>query len=127
MNSVEIVRTLLVAGLAGGTYTKISAPPVPRTALYPYITIQSVMAQELYTHDGLSDLLDDMIQINCWDKVYDRAYNLRKSAKGIILPNTITISGVTIQGFVHVVDREIFNSETETHQLITRIRMWVEA
>lgn len=127
MNSpLQTTRTILVNSLEASTYTKITPPPVPRGATFPHITILVMNAEEIDSHDGVSRLLQAIVQVNCFSKSYNEAFQLRDAVKHVLLPFDDEVQGVIVQGVNHVADRELYNSETKVHQLVSRVLMWFE-
>lgn len=123
-----IVREILLVALNPASYAKITTPPLQRSATQPlpYITVQTVTSTEMDSHDGRSFLIECIIQVNCWHKIYDTAFLLREAVKDALIPFSGPVLDVMVQGGNHIVDRELYNSDIEAHQLITRISMWFE-
>ncbi len=124
-SKVAAVIALLDTNLAGN-YTYASPVPMPDNALFPYITVQSIMEQEMFTHDGPSGLGPSIIQINCLDKNYEAAASLRQAIISL-LSNYAGISGDrALQGSNFMYAHETYDAEREIHMLHSRFRFWFE-
>lgn len=122
-NVASTISLLLGAGLSP-TIGGISPAPVPKNAVWPYVTVQDSFSKELESLTGSSGLLRSKIQINCWDKDYENAWQLRAAIKSYLLPFKGTAGSQTIQDVKHGNDHELYDGQRELHQLILYVFIW---
>lgn len=112
-----------VAGLGG-----ITPPPVPPDATFPFITLHEVSDKEVEALDGPSHLDAATIQVNCWSKDYEDAWNTREKVKGALLSGfSGTFSTVVIQGCTYLMGAELYDPTRQLHQCIARFHVWAES
>ena len=114
------------SGLGGLLVAGVSVPPVPKWATFPWITVQQLPSREVESMTGTSGLAATMMQVNCWDKDYEQAWDLREAVKELLLSYTGEIGDSYIQAVNHGIDAELYDSQRELHQLIVRFRVWWE-
>ena len=103
----------------------ISPPPLPSTALFPYITLQQIGNTEVESMEGRSGLNRTIMQVNCWHGDYEKAFSLRRGILMLARPWTVPISlGLTIAAVHHLTDMEMYDGPRELHQLIARYAVW---
>jgi hypothetical protein len=101
--------------------------PIPDDALFPYITVQNIMEQELSTHSGRSFMGPSILQVNFCDKNYEVASVLRDRMKTVLTNGaTGTWQGTVIQGSNYMFGSETYDAEREIHMLHARFKMWLE-
>lgn len=97
-------------------------PPLLYTEPLPHITVHEVSAVDLETLEGYNGTSTGIMQVNCYSKSYDEAYNLRDQVKVVF--RTFTLGGMadslSIQGVNHQLDRELWDGNREIHQHIVR-------
>lgn len=129
MTRGEALRTYLLTDVdisttVGGT--RIHPPPVRPKDTFPAITFHEVAGREIESHDGPSGLYQCRLQVNCWDKGYDEADNLREAVK-IKLLNYAGAAGIfTIQGVNHAGDRYFYDGPNLLHQCVVEFWIWWE-
>lgn len=108
--------------------SSVSPPPLPPTAVFPYVTVHQIFGEELQSMDGLSGMTSTMMQVNCWDKDYERAFSLRASLTTLIMAgvNTVTL-GLNLKAVSIPRYQELYDGPRELHQLIGRYAIWWEA
>lgn len=121
--TASTISVLLGASLSP-TIGGISPPPVPPSAIWPYITVQDSFSRELESLGGSSGLLRSKIQINCWSKDYEQAWQMRLAVKNFLLPYKGTAGSQTIQDVKHGGDHELYDGQREIHQLILTVWIW---
>lgn len=112
----------------GYTPTKL-----PFKAQMPHVTVIELSAKELENLVDISELTQTIMQVSCWSKDYSEAFQVREAIKantlyfsGPVLNSIGTDTGLVIQGVNHVLDTELWDSDRELHQLITRYKIWWE-
>lgn len=131
MTRGEGIRTLLLAngtvnGMVGGN--RIMPPPVkPKEVLWPGITYHEISGRETETHDGRSGLYLSRLQVNCWDKSYGGADDLREAVKAVLLHFTGLAGTLKVQGVNHAGDRYFYDGPNLLHQSICEFWIWWEA
>lgn len=98
----------------------ISPIPVPLGAQFPYITVQEILNKEYESLTGPSDLSRSIMQVNCWDKNYEVADELRTSIKDILLQFQGSILDLTVAAVNHSTDAALYDPERQAHQLVSR-------
>lgn len=106
--------------------TRISPPPVPPEASFPFLTLQQIVGEEEESLAELSDLTSTHIQLNCWSTLYDEAFALRAAlVRGLqTISGPIGSSGLAIDTITQYRYTELFDPARELHQLILRVRVW---
>lgn len=116
--------SLLLGASLTPTIGGISPPPVPPNGQFPYVTVQEVLSKELESLTGSSGLVRAKIQINCWDRDYENAYQMRQAIKAYLLPYKGIAGDQTIQDVKHAGDHSLYDGARELHQLILAIFVW---
>lgn len=105
-------------------------PPLPLNAALPYVTVREVIASELESLTGKSNLTRTVMQVECWSKDYEMANSIRESIKGPgdgsgLLGAYGAVGTRNVQGPInHIMDAELYHERLEIHQLITRYLVW---
>lgn len=134
-NVAGVVNLLLALSTHVG-YSGISPVPLPddafKSSQEPWVTVQEILNTHLTTHDGDSDMGPSIIQVNCWNSDYEKAYEVRFYVD-VLLRNyvgtMITMVGareVVAQGTIFRGFHELYDPERELHQLIVRYTIWFE-
>jgi hypothetical protein len=103
-----------------------SPAPLPATAKYPYVTVNEPFTKEIESLQGRSGLAGALIQVNCYSKDYEEAWETREAIKVMLCTFKGVSSAITIMDVRHKLDTELFNDATEVHQLISRFILWCE-
>jgi hypothetical protein len=127
MNSRAAALVGIINMALGSDLKGCSVPPVPTNAIFPYITIQDITGKELESMTGPSGLLRSVVQINCWSKVYEDAWNTREAVKSFLLTFTGTAGDKNIQAVNHATDREFLDGVRELHQCVCSFLIWWES
>ena len=126
-SNIAAIITRLRDQLSLGTdYNGIGPVPVPDNATLPYITVQQIMLTKLQSHDGDSGVGPCLMQVNCFDKNYETADALRALVDEALDGLAGVFAGVTSQGANHNHSHDIYDSERELHQCVTRHTVWFE-
>ena len=106
----------------------VHPPPLSAEDEFPAITLHTVYGSPIESHDGLSDLVPAVMQVNCWSPSYDEASALRESLTENVLsvfsgdvPNTDLSLQATATEFRF---QELYDAERELHQVILRCSCW---
>lgn len=126
MSYVGGMNVVLMGATLSPRPTRISPPPVPPKALFPYLTIQQVVGREVESLEGLSGLTNSHMQFNCWSPLYDEAFSLRASivaalqtVKGAVGSTDLAVDTITDYRY-----SELYDGSRELHQLILRTLVW---
>lgn len=125
-NIAAIITRLQNQLTLGIDYGGIGPVPVPDNAPLPFITVQQIMHMRLQSHDGDSGVGPSMMQVNCFSKNYEEADALRALVDLALNGLTGIFAGVVSQGANHNHSHDIYDSERELHQCITRHQVWFE-
>ena len=101
--------------------------PLPDHATFPWITVQETISTELESMDGQSGAARSVIQVNCWSKDYDEAWELRSAVKSLLLPYSGSAGGEVIRGMNHGRDLEQYDGARQLHQLVVIFHIWWES
>jgi hypothetical protein len=123
MNSlVAEVITLLktrISGLGG-----ISPAPVPVNAQFPYITVSEIGTQDAESLQGRSNLHRTIIQVDCWDKVHETAWNVRKIVDDLLNSYRGVTGSYLIQWINPNTGASFYDGNRSLHQSVTRVFVW---
>lgn len=118
---------LLMAEISSVDMKGISPPPIPSsTTLYPYVTVSEISNIETENLEGITGVQHSVIQTSTWDRNYETAFTLRAVIKDTLLGYSGTSLTLHIQGINHIMDAELYDSDRELHQLISRFSVWWE-
>lgn len=106
--------------------TRISPPPLPPDAVFPYLTIQHIVGHETESLQGLSGLTAAYMQFNCWSPLYDEAFGLRLAVVGALqmVAGPIGSTGLAVESINDYRYTELYDASRELHQLILRTLVW---
>lgn len=131
MTRGEALRTFLLtdAGIAAVVGdVRISPPPVKARPndQFPCITYQEIVGKELESLEGPSSLYQVRLQVNCWDKGFDGADQLRDLVKFKLLNYQGLAGSLTIAASNHAGDRYFYDGGNLLHQSICEFWLWWE-
>lgn len=110
-----------------GTGASVVKPvPLVPTDVPPVITMQQIDGFEVEAMEGLSGLTPTIMQINCWDKLYDNAFEMRRLIKESFktVTGAVGSTGLKVDRITDFRYRELYDAQLEFHQLILRCQVW---
>ncbi len=120
---VARIIDILDAGLSSPPVATGYGPnPIPEDAELPYVTVQEVNASPLESMEGPSGKTRTLIQVNCWAKDYEEAWEARRLITDYL--HTYRDSEVVAVNFPR--SHELYDGLRRLHQLIAAFWIWWE-
>lgn len=108
-----------VDGLGG-----ISPVPVPPDAVFPYITVEEIADKELESLTGPSGKTHTIMQVSCWAKDYETAWDTREEVKTLLFSTRGVVGDQYIADVTYNTGREFYDDQRSLHKLISRFFIW---
>lgn len=115
-----------LTGVLSPAPSRISPPPLPSDATFPYLTLHQAVGEEVESLQGTSGLTGTVMQCNCWSPTYDEAFALR-SAIVAALPSKVGAvagTGLVIDAISGYRYSELWDAARQLHQVILRVGVW---
>ena len=121
---VAELGALIRANISSPAPADVTPPPVPQTATYTYVTVEQLPSREAETLTGRSGLCHAMMQIGCWDKDYEAAWQMREAIKNFVMGFRGATGSQTIYGVNHQNSAELYDGNRSLHHLTVRLWIW---
>lgn len=119
--TVALIQSLTLTPTLGG----ISPVPIPARAVFPYVTVKEIMAIELQSLAGPSNLVKTIMQVECWNKSLEVANSIRYQIKQALMNYSGVAGTLTIVAPInHILDSELYDPTRELYQEISRFLIW---
>lgn len=118
----DLILGVSNAGLIAALGDRVSPPPVPESATYPYLTFQKLGGSVEIAHDGDQELQDHRYRLQVWGPDVSQLEEVKDYLYDLLVVNIGELNGKTILSFWED-DWNDFDETSRLHRWIVDINL----